>query len=154
MTPYRRARGADIKNPSNTNRRGTTCRARGAGSTDVNIKHHKNDHNATKNIITNRAGANFRTGTTSRAPTVGNSEKIETTRNFGKTIHNCLSTITGCFKSAVTRRFNTITGNNQYQLWQRNFYEHIIRNQYDLNKIRQYIIDNPKKWNLDRLYRQ
>ena len=34
--------------------------------------------------------------------------------------------------------------------WQTRFYDHIIRNDKSLNKIRQYIIDNPLKWELDR----
>jgi putative transposase len=34
--------------------------------------------------------------------------------------------------------------------WQRNYYEHIIRNDKELNKIREYIINNPAKWDLDR----
>lgn len=35
------------------------------------------------------------------------------------------------------------------KLWQRNYYEHIIRSETDLNSIRQYIIDNPSKWEED-----
>ncbi len=35
------------------------------------------------------------------------------------------------------------------KLWQRNYYEHIIRDETDLNSIRQYIIDNPSKWEED-----
>ncbi|MBI4228500.1 MAG: hypothetical protein HY693_02135 [Deltaproteobacteria bacterium] len=34
-------------------------------------------------------------------------------------------------------------------VWQRNFYEHIIRNEYDLNVIREYILENPLSWELD-----
>ena len=36
------------------------------------------------------------------------------------------------------------------KLWQRNYYEHIIRNEKKLNKIRGYILNNPLKWQLDR----
>ena len=36
------------------------------------------------------------------------------------------------------------------RLWQRNYYEHIIRNERALNAIRQYIIENPRRWHLDR----
>jgi putative transposase len=36
------------------------------------------------------------------------------------------------------------------RLWQRNFYEHIIRNDASLNRIRQYILDNPARWTFDR----
>jgi REP element-mobilizing transposase RayT len=35
------------------------------------------------------------------------------------------------------------------RIWQRNYYEHVIRNEYDLNEIRKYIIENPLKWALD-----
>ncbi|MEC4676729.1 MAG: transposase [Nitrospirota bacterium] len=38
------------------------------------------------------------------------------------------------------------------KLWQRNYWEHIIRNEHELNRIRQYIIDNPLKWETDRDY--
>ncbi len=34
--------------------------------------------------------------------------------------------------------------------WQRNYYDHIIRNDKELNKIREYIMNNPRKWDLDR----
>ncbi|PIP37481.1 MAG: hypothetical protein CO107_06885 [Deltaproteobacteria bacterium CG_4_9_14_3_um_filter_51_14] len=36
------------------------------------------------------------------------------------------------------------------KLWQRNYYEHIIRNDDELNRIREYIVNNPAKWALDR----
>ena len=36
------------------------------------------------------------------------------------------------------------------KLWQRNYYEHIVRNENELNRIRQYILDNPMKWEMDR----
>ncbi len=34
-------------------------------------------------------------------------------------------------------------------VWQRNYYEHIIRDQSSLDGIRQYIVDNPARWNED-----
>ncbi|MBI1908828.1 MAG: transposase [Deltaproteobacteria bacterium] len=34
-------------------------------------------------------------------------------------------------------------------VWQRNYYEHIIRDEPELNRIRQYVRDNPKNWNQD-----
>ena len=36
------------------------------------------------------------------------------------------------------------------KFWQRNYYEHIIRNENELNKIREYIQNNPLNWQLDR----
>jgi hypothetical protein len=35
------------------------------------------------------------------------------------------------------------------KFWQRNYYEHIIRNENELNKIREYVVNNPLKWELD-----
>ncbi|MCJ7624079.1 MAG: hypothetical protein MUO76_11295 [Anaerolineaceae bacterium] len=39
-----------------------------------------------------------------------------------------------------------------HPLWQRNYYEHIIRDEDDLNYIRQYNIDNPLKWEQDQYH--
>ncbi|MCK4683019.1 hypothetical protein KAT59_08350, partial [Candidatus Bipolaricaulota bacterium] len=36
------------------------------------------------------------------------------------------------------------------RLWQRNYYEHIIRNDGESNRVREYIVNNPLKWGLDR----
>ncbi|MBI5416687.1 hypothetical protein HZA55_01865 [Candidatus Poribacteria bacterium] len=35
------------------------------------------------------------------------------------------------------------------KFWQRNYYEHVIRNEQSLNEIREYIVNNPLKWDLD-----
>ena len=55
---------------------------------------------------------------------------------------NSLGSIIGQFKGACTslRDFG----------WQRRFYDHIIRNQQSLRKIREYIQNNPLKWELDK----
>ena len=52
------------------------------------------------------------------------------------------------FKASVTSRAGRelhMTG-----IWQRNYYEHIIRNDHELNNIRWYIVNNPLNWQLDR----
>ena len=54
------------------------------------------------------------------------------------------------FKSAVTKRINQTRNTPGRQLWQRNYWEHIIRNDGELRRIRQYIADNPIKWHTDR----
>ena len=59
-----------------------------------------------------------------------------------------LSKIIHGFKSSVTREINK-KNSNIFQ-WQRSFYDHIIRNETSLNKIREYIIENPKMWERDR----
>ncbi len=54
------------------------------------------------------------------------------------------------YKSAVTREVNALRGTPDIPVWQRNYYEHIIRNDSELNRIRQYIVDNPLRWAFDR----
>ena len=60
-----------------------------------------------------------------------------------------LGAIVGSFKSAVTRRINALRGGGG-TVWQRNYHEHVIRNERDLRRIRRYIADNPVRWSLDR----
>ena len=52
------------------------------------------------------------------------------------------------FKIGVTKWFRENT--DTYTVWQRNYYEHIIRNEESLTRIRQYIVDNPAQWGFDR----
>ncbi len=52
------------------------------------------------------------------------------------------------FKSATTRRINEIRQTPRAPVWQRNYYEHIIRNEDALHRIRQYIAANPLRWHL------
>ncbi len=54
------------------------------------------------------------------------------------------------FKTFSSRRINELRGTPGTGLWQRNYYEHIIRDDDELNRIRQYIIDNPINWDTDR----
>jgi len=60
---------------------------------------------------------------------------------------NNLSSIIRGFKSATTGRIRSVKRNFS---WQSRFYDHIIRNEKSLNKIREYILNNPLKWELDK----
>ncbi|MFH1063171.1 MAG: hypothetical protein V1747_09870, partial [Candidatus Omnitrophota bacterium] len=64
------------------------------------------------------------------------------------TKNNKLSIIIGSFKSAVTKQINRIN-NNKFK-WQRSFYDHVIRTNDSLNKIREYIVNNPATWANDK----
>jgi len=70
-------------------------------------------------------------------------------RKFAGAIPGSLSTIIGSFKSAATKRINESLLLDHMNPWQRNFYEHIIRNMKDLNRIRTYIKENPAHWEND-----
>jgi putative transposase len=61
-----------------------------------------------------------------------------------------LGAFVGGFKAVVTKRINALRGLPGTPVWQRNYFEHIIRNDESLNRIRQYILDNPMRWEFDR----
>ncbi len=55
------------------------------------------------------------------------------------------------YKSAVTTKINTVDRLPGRKIWQRNYYEHIIRNEQELKRIREYIIQNPMNWMDDQI---
>jgi len=61
-----------------------------------------------------------------------------------------LGAIVGQFKRAVTSRIRTTLGGATDFAWQRNYWEHIVRDERSLSRIRQYIAENPLRWELDR----
>ena len=80
-------------------------------------------------------------GTACRAPTV---------ESFGKPVAGSLSTIMRSFKSAVTKEINKMRGTPNLPIWQRNYYEHVLRNEDKLNRTREYVLNNPLQWQFDR----
>lgn len=76
--------------------------------------------------------------------------QTQRTEQFGKPLAGSIPTIIRSFKSAVTKRINDLRGTAGITVWQRNYYEHVIRDEESLNRIRQYIIENPRRWHLDR----
>jgi len=74
-------------------------------------------------------------------------------RKFGEMIPGSLPVIIRAFKSAVTKKINEFRNTSGGNIWQKNYYEHIIRNENDLNNIRKYIELNPLKWELDEYYK-
>jgi REP element-mobilizing transposase RayT len=92
------------------------------------------------------------TGTLQRAPT-----RAPTHEQFGKPTSNTIPTIIRGYKAAVTKQINTIqinagVYNKPERIWQKNYYEHVIRNEVSLNKIREYIMSNPLNWKEDDYY--
>jgi len=49
----------------------------------------------------------------------------------------------------VTREINSLQNDFCFK-WHKSFYDHIIRNEKTLNKIREYIVSNPLKWDWDK----
>jgi REP element-mobilizing transposase RayT len=61
-----------------------------------------------------------------------------------------LPEIIRAFKSFSARWVNEYLGATGHSLWQRNYYEHVIRDQKEWERIHQYIESNPLQWEQDR----
>ena len=72
------------------------------------------------------------------------------TGQFGKPIAGSLPTIMRSFKSAVTKRINALRNTPTAPVWQRNYHEHVIRDETALDAIRAYIANNSFHWAADR----
>ena len=81
-------------------------------------------------------------GTACRAPTTFDASY----EGFGKPVAGSLPTIIRSFKSAVTKRVNALAIDKKSPVWQRSYFEHVIRDEDSLNKIRNYIWENPIHW--------
>lgn len=86
--------------------------------------------------INNMATAKER-ATARVAPTVG--EVVGAYKSL--CVHHCLKWIS-----------KNEPGRIMGKIWQRNYYEHIVRNDEDLNRIREYINNNPGQWEMDKLH--
>ncbi len=63
-----------------------------------------------------------------------------------------LPKLIGRFKMLSSKRINQLCDTTGAKLWQRNYWEHVVRNEQELNRIRIYIRNNPAQWEMDKLY--
>ena len=61
-----------------------------------------------------------------------------------------LPEVVRAFKTFSSRRINAMRGTPRTPVWQRNYYEHVVRNEEALKRIREYIATNPLRWEFDR----
>ncbi len=61
-----------------------------------------------------------------------------------------LGRIVAAFKTITTREINCLRNTPGKRFWQKDFYEHVIRNERDMARIREYIVNNPLQWSLDK----
>ena len=54
-------------------------------------------------------------------------------------------------KSVITKRINTVRGTPGTHILQYRFHDHIVRNEQELYRIRQYIRNNPANWGKDKM---
>ncbi len=75
-----------------------------------------------------------------------------TVERYGKPTSASIPTIIRSYKSSTTQFLHRMVGNTASGLWQRNYYEHVIRNENELTHIREYIQANPYRWTDDEEY--
>ncbi|MGB4773547.1 MAG: transposase [Daejeonella sp.] len=84
-------------------------------------------------------------------------QQTEPKRNeFQKIIPRSIGSIIRGYKIGVTKFCRNEQPQNfpsRQPVWQRNYYEHIIRNEQSYHTISDYIINNPLKWNKDKFFR-
>ena len=76
--------------------------------------------------------------------------RIDTFQNGTGNPSPTLGNIIGWYKYQVTKQINAQFDTAGERLFQRSYYDHVIRNQKDYDEIWQYIENNPRKWFLDR----
>jgi len=72
--------------------------------------------------------------------------------SFTRPVSGSLASVLRLFKQAVTKRARDVGAHHGVPLliWQRNYYEHVIRNEVELGRIREYIATNVLRWACDR----
>ena len=60
-----------------------------------------------------------------------------------------LPVVVGSFKSAAARKINAIRGTPGAPVWQRGYYERVVRGEDELESIRRYVVENPAAWSAD-----
>ncbi len=73
--------------------------------------------------------------------------RASTVEQFGKPTSNTIPTIIRGYKSSVTKQINILRNTPSVPVWQRNYYEHIIRDKKSYYNIVNYIANNPINWN-------
>ncbi len=68
---------------------------------------------------------------------------------FGKPIAGSLPTIIRSFKAAVSKRVRAMRRLPTTQIWQRNYYERVIRTGDEFDEVSRYIWEDPKAWEFD-----
>lgn len=74
-------------------------------------------------------------------------EEAAPLRRFGD--RSGLAGFVASFKALTTRRINLLRRTPGKPIWQRNYFERIVRGEQDLLAIREYIMGNPRKWSED-----
>ena len=63
-----------------------------------------------------------------------------------------VETVIGWLKYQITKEVNRRAGESGRKVFQRSFYDHVVRNETDYLEITRYILENPLRWHFDKLY--
>ncbi|NUJ97323.1 hypothetical protein HGA92_00875 [Candidatus Gracilibacteria bacterium] len=75
---------------------------------------------------------------------------MKTAENRNNRRNMLIPKIVGKFKMITAKQINILKNSVGNKLWQSNYYDRIIRNEDELQRIRKYIIENPLKWEFDK----
>ena len=78
--------------------------------------------------------------------------EVDRTERFGAPCRGSIATLVRSYKAAVTRQARLHATDSRQVVWQRNYWERVIRDEAELLETRRYIENNPQQWMLDRLY--
>jgi REP element-mobilizing transposase RayT len=77
-------------------------------------------------------------------------DRDSTKQGFQNALAGSLGMVLGQYKTRVTIRINQLRRTSGDKIWQRGYYEHIIRNEREWRAIQKYIQENPKRWAEDK----
>lgn len=78
-----------------------------------------------------------------------NSLPIHNTGLAPHVVAGSVGAVVRAFKSSTTLHYHRMRGTDPDPLWQRNYYEHILRNDQEWDRVRRYILNNPFEWDRD-----
>ena len=81
---------------------------------------------------------------------IGATRRVAPTSRPRGAVTGSLGAIIGQYKSVASRRINAMRGTPGRPVWQRGYYEHVIRDAAEVYRIRAYIVNNPLRWAFDR----
>jgi len=101
------------------------------------VGHSQNDHDSQ---------TNHNVGAQHAAPLHSPARPLSTRRASLRVAPGSLGAIVRAFTSATTKRINERQGTPGKQVWQRNYYDRVIRSDDELYRARRYILTNPDRW--------
>ena len=76
--------------------------------------------------------------------------RARTPERFQKPVKGSIPTIVRTFKAAVVRQAKREFGINGTAIWQRNYFERVLRDGKEYADASRYILENPQRWNSDK----